>query len=149
MFLIFSVEMIRPHNDPTCVYVFHYETEENHQSPLIKVRGSYINNYRTNLLHSNHHAFEVTCLSLQICNMLKKKHGDAKELLVRAVVNNNLLLMLNHPIHEEKISFSYIATCLFFFSVCVVSLNKKFCALDHQIHPQSSEVCKQPGVQGL
>ncbi|XP_056687115.1 uncharacterized protein At4g18490 isoform X4 [Spinacia oleracea] len=38
-----------------------------------------------------------------ICNMLKKKHEEAKELLVRALVNNNNLLMLSHPIHEEKI----------------------------------------------
>ncbi|KAF3451380.1 hypothetical protein FNV43_RR07475 [Rhamnella rubrinervis] len=40
-----------------------------------------------------------------ICNMLKKKFEEAKEVLLRAVVNNNNLLMLNHPIHEEKISF--------------------------------------------
>ncbi|XP_024029262.1 LOW QUALITY PROTEIN: uncharacterized protein At4g18490 [Morus notabilis] len=38
-----------------------------------------------------------------ICNMLKKKHEEAKEILVRAIVNNNNLLMLNHPISEEKI----------------------------------------------
>ncbi|ONI10622.1 hypothetical protein PRUPE_4G057700 [Prunus persica] len=38
-----------------------------------------------------------------ICNMLKKKHEEAKELLVRAVVNNNNLLMLNHPIYDAKI----------------------------------------------
>ncbi|XP_018445151.1 uncharacterized protein At4g18490 isoform X2 [Raphanus sativus] len=38
-----------------------------------------------------------------ICNILKKKHEEAKELLVRAVVNNNKLLMLNHPLHEAKI----------------------------------------------
>ncbi|XP_058730773.1 uncharacterized protein At4g18490-like isoform X2 [Vicia villosa] len=38
-----------------------------------------------------------------ICNMLKKRHEEAKELLVRAVVNDNNLLMLNHPIYEEKI----------------------------------------------
>ncbi|KAA8519697.1 hypothetical protein F0562_013858 [Nyssa sinensis] len=38
-----------------------------------------------------------------ICSMLKKKHEEAKELLVRAIVNNNNLLMLNHPIYEEKI----------------------------------------------
>ncbi|KAF8097423.1 hypothetical protein N665_0289s0012 [Sinapis alba] len=38
-----------------------------------------------------------------ICNILKKKHEEAKELLVRAVVNNNKLLMLNHPLHGEKI----------------------------------------------
>ncbi|KAI3835986.1 hypothetical protein MKX03_032881 [Papaver bracteatum] len=45
-----------------------------------------------------------------ICNMLKKKHEEAKEILVRAIVNNNNLLMLNHPVYEEKISFE-----LFFF----------------------------------
>ncbi|GAV61507.1 hypothetical protein CFOL_v3_05034 [Cephalotus follicularis] len=38
-----------------------------------------------------------------ICNMLKKKHEEAKEILVRAIVNNNNLLMLNHPIYQEKI----------------------------------------------
>ncbi|XP_074269854.1 uncharacterized protein LOC141592878 isoform X2 [Silene latifolia] len=38
-----------------------------------------------------------------ICSMLKKKHDEAKELLVRALVNNNNLLMLNHPIYEKKI----------------------------------------------
>ncbi|XP_031275250.1 uncharacterized protein At4g18490 isoform X2 [Pistacia vera] len=38
-----------------------------------------------------------------ICNMLKKKHEEAKEILVRTIVNNNNLLMLNHPIYEEKI----------------------------------------------
>ncbi|THU69379.1 hypothetical protein C4D60_Mb08t13790 [Musa balbisiana] len=40
-----------------------------------------------------------------LCNMLKKKHEEAKELMVRAVVINNELLMLNHPMIEEKISF--------------------------------------------
>ncbi|CAH9118869.1 unnamed protein product [Cuscuta epithymum] len=40
-----------------------------------------------------------------ICNMLRKMHEEAKELLVRSIVNNNKLLMLNHPIHDEKISF--------------------------------------------
>lgn len=38
-----------------------------------------------------------------ICNMLRKKHEEAKELLVRAIVSNNKLLMLNHPLHDEKI----------------------------------------------
>ncbi|CAH9091022.1 unnamed protein product [Cuscuta europaea] len=38
-----------------------------------------------------------------ICNMLRKMHEEAKELLVRSIVNNNKLLMLNHPIHDEKI----------------------------------------------
>ncbi|KAJ9563086.1 hypothetical protein OSB04_008246, partial [Centaurea solstitialis] len=40
-----------------------------------------------------------------ICNMLKKKNEEAKDLLVRAIVNNNKLLTLNHPIHQAKISF--------------------------------------------
>ncbi|MED6155176.1 hypothetical protein PIB30_002904 [Stylosanthes scabra] len=40
-----------------------------------------------------------------ICNMLRKKHEEAKELLVRAIVNDNNLLMLNHPIYDEEISF--------------------------------------------
>lgn len=39
--------------------------------------------------------------------MLKKKQDEAKEVLVRAIVNNNLLLMLNHPTYEEKISFIF------------------------------------------
>ncbi|KAF8028881.1 hypothetical protein BT93_E1529 [Corymbia citriodora subsp. variegata] len=38
-----------------------------------------------------------------ICNMLKKKQEEAKELLVRALVTNNNLLILNHPIYEEQI----------------------------------------------
>ncbi|RDX95263.1 hypothetical protein CR513_22241, partial [Mucuna pruriens] len=42
-----------------------------------------------------------------ICYMLKKKHEEAKELLIRAIVNDNNLLMLNHPIYEEEISSHY------------------------------------------
>ncbi|XP_071705840.1 uncharacterized protein At4g18490 [Rutidosis leptorrhynchoides] len=38
-----------------------------------------------------------------ICNMLKKKHEEAKDVLVRAIVNNSSLLMLNHPIYQDKI----------------------------------------------
>ncbi|XP_065882207.1 uncharacterized protein At4g18490-like [Euphorbia lathyris] len=38
-----------------------------------------------------------------IYNMLKKKHEEAKELMVRAIVNNNHLLMLNHPMFDAKI----------------------------------------------
>ncbi|KAL8228100.1 hypothetical protein R6Q57_015684 [Mikania cordata] len=40
-----------------------------------------------------------------ICNMLKKKHEEANDILVRAIVNNSNLLMLNHPIYQDKISF--------------------------------------------
>lgn len=39
--------------------------------------------------------------------MLKKKHEEAKELLVRALVNNNNLLMPNHPVYEQNISSLY------------------------------------------
>ncbi|VFQ89068.1 unnamed protein product [Cuscuta campestris] len=54
-----------------------------------------------------------------ICNMLRKKHEEAKELLVRCIVNNNKLLMLNHPIHEEKISFflPLFASCFCFYFI--------------------------------
>ncbi|CAM0882659.1 unnamed protein product [Alopecurus aequalis] len=39
-----------------------------------------------------------------MCILLKRKHTEAKELAVRAIVNNNMLLMLNHPMFEEKMS---------------------------------------------
>ncbi|XP_047057455.1 uncharacterized protein At4g18490 [Lolium rigidum] len=39
-----------------------------------------------------------------MCILLKRKHTEAKELSVRAIVNNNMLLMLNHPMFEEKMS---------------------------------------------
>lgn len=55
---------------------------------------------------------------LQICNMLKKKHEEAKEILVRAVVNNNNLLMLNHPIYEAKISFKIFLAVTIFLFIC-------------------------------
>uniref|UniRef100_A0ACD5VT23 Uncharacterized protein n=1 Tax=Avena sativa TaxID=4498 RepID=A0ACD5VT23_AVESA len=42
-----------------------------------------------------------------MCTLLKRKHTEAKELAVRAIVNNNMLLMLNHPMFEEKISYFY------------------------------------------
>ncbi|KAF0887889.1 hypothetical protein E2562_004092 [Oryza meyeriana var. granulata] len=38
-----------------------------------------------------------------LCISLKRKHEEAKELAVRAIVNNNTMLMLNHPMFEEKI----------------------------------------------
>jgi hypothetical protein len=49
--------------------------------------------------------FTFYCLIVQMCILLKRKHTEAKELSVRAIVNNNMLLMLNHPMFEEKISF--------------------------------------------
>ncbi|KAL6555261.1 hypothetical protein OROGR_006519 [Orobanche gracilis] len=38
-----------------------------------------------------------------LCHMLKKKHDEAKERLVQAIVNSNKLLMLNNPLLDEKI----------------------------------------------
>ncbi|CAO2178218.1 unnamed protein product [Urochloa humidicola] len=38
-----------------------------------------------------------------ICILLKRTHAEAKELAVRAIVNNNTMLMLNHPMFQEKI----------------------------------------------
>nr|POF26753.1 uncharacterized protein CFP56_46022 [Quercus suber] len=55
-----------------------------------------------------------------IWNMLRKKHEEAKEILVRATVNNNNLLMLNHPIYDEKISFSLMLSSFFLCSVFIV-----------------------------
>lgn len=56
-----------------------------------------------------------------ICNMLRKKHEEAKEILVRAIVNNNNLLMLNHPIYDEKISLlSLMLSSFFLCSVFIV-----------------------------
>ncbi|MED6183656.1 hypothetical protein PIB30_039686 [Stylosanthes scabra] len=49
-----------------------------------------------------------------ICNMLRKKHEEAKELLVRAIVNDNNLLMLNHPIYDEEISFVLFCSAICF-----------------------------------
>ncbi|KZV27394.1 hypothetical protein F511_02503 [Dorcoceras hygrometricum] len=38
-----------------------------------------------------------------ICIMLRKKHEEAKELLVQSIVNSNKLLLLNHPLRNMKI----------------------------------------------
>ncbi|KAL8493469.1 hypothetical protein ACS0TY_024615 [Phlomoides rotata] len=40
-----------------------------------------------------------------ICNILRKKHNEAKEILAQAIVNSNKLLMLNNHRFQEKISF--------------------------------------------
>ncbi|KAK9085473.1 hypothetical protein Sjap_025884 [Stephania japonica] len=54
--------------------------------------------------HGNIHKAEACVKEIDdICNMLKKKQEEAKELLVHAIVNHNNLLLLNHPINQEKI----------------------------------------------
>uniref|UniRef100_A0A2K1YGC3 Uncharacterized protein n=1 Tax=Populus trichocarpa TaxID=3694 RepID=A0A2K1YGC3_POPTR len=56
-----------------------------------------------------------------ICNMLKKKHEEAKEIMVRAIVTNNTnnsLLMLNHPMDN-------IFYFLVLFGPCLTSLSFK------------------------
>ncbi|RZR78260.1 hypothetical protein BHM03_00003540, partial [Ensete ventricosum] len=72
---------------------------------------------------------------LQLCNMLKKKHDEAKEVLVRAVVNNNKLLMLSHPMIEEKISFVLVLRYASMFSWTLF--------LDRHKHSCASEACYQ------
>lgn len=94
--------------------------------------------YLTNLL---------VLFSYQICNMLRKKQEEAKEILVRTIVNNNNLLMLNHPIYEEKISFH----CIFIlfslgFSFLVPSFEAPF--LHKFGHYEASEIFCQNVVQG-
>ena len=49
-------------------------------------------------------SISLNIFCLQICILLRRKHAEAKELAVRAIVNNNYMLMLNHPMFEEKIS---------------------------------------------
>jgi hypothetical protein len=65
---------------------------------------------------------------LQICNMLKKKHEEAKEIMVRAIVTNNSLLMLNHPMFDEKISFFFLS---YWYHFCFLGFDfitkRKFC----------------------
>ncbi|CAA2980157.1 Hypothetical predicted protein [Olea europaea subsp. europaea] len=77
-----------------------------------------------------------------ICNMLSKKHEEAKEILVRAIVNNNKLLMLNHPLYEEKISFQlfYVQfTSLFDMQYT----STKYADLNYLLHSNGSEICCQ------
>lgn len=58
----------------------------------------------TSLIFFELNALPGISVAVQICSMLRRKHEEAKELLVRAVVTNNALLMLDHPLYEEKIS---------------------------------------------
>ena len=53
-----------------------------------------------------------------MCDILSKNHEEAREFLVRAVVNNNALLMLNHSLFEEKISF---CNYILFFILLILS----------------------------
>ncbi|XP_027348332.1 uncharacterized protein At4g18490 [Abrus precatorius] len=74
-----------------------------------------------------------------ICNMLKKKHEEAKELLVQAIVNDNNLLMLNHPIYEEEIS-SHSSFMSFPPIHLMVDINAGY-FLDICEHSEGSEIC--------
>lgn len=48
--------------------------------------------------------FDVKIQYLQMYASLKKKHEEAKDLLVKALINNNRMQMLNNPVTEDKIS---------------------------------------------
>ncbi|KAL1542400.1 hypothetical protein AAHA92_26499 [Salvia divinorum] len=43
-----------------------------------------------------------------LCDIHRKKNDEAKDLLARSVLNSNKLMMLNIPLLEEKISFTFI-----------------------------------------
>ncbi|KAK7400654.1 hypothetical protein VNO78_11893 [Psophocarpus tetragonolobus] len=75
-----------------------------------------------------------------ICNMLKKKHEEAKELLIRAIVNDNYLLMLNHPIYEEEISFHSSFVHFSLPSHLIVDINAGY-FLDVCELSEGSEIC--------
>lgn len=61
---------------------------------------------------------------LQLCDILRKKHDEAKELLAQAILNNNKLLMLNNPQFEEKISFKLSTFIDFVRSIFIIHANK-------------------------
>ncbi|KAL8041098.1 hypothetical protein ABFS82_10G141900 [Erythranthe guttata] len=85
--------------------------------------NSKIGNCQVSTLHIPHEAkikdFEMSTFSIQndnvkqaeaygkeldhLCNMLRKKHDEAKEILVGAIVNSNKMLLLNNPLFDEKI----------------------------------------------
>ncbi|GAQ79536.1 hypothetical protein KFL_000320340 [Klebsormidium nitens] len=56
----------------------------------------------------------------QMYASLKKKHEEAKDLLVKALINNNRMQMLNNPVTEDKISFAllFLPTLDFQSSMC-------------------------------
>ena len=41
---------------------------------------------------------------VQMYDCLKQTHEEAKDLLLRTLVTNNMLRMLDNPMNEEKIS---------------------------------------------
>lgn len=79
-----------------------------------------------------------------MCILLKRKHAEAKELAVRAIVNNNMILMLNHPMFEEKISSLHF---LYNFNFAFMDVKLVFPS-PHE-HLLNSEICEQPEIQVL
>ncbi|GER51995.1 NIMA-related kinase 3 [Striga asiatica] len=73
-----------------------------HEAKVKEVNMSFSIESNNNIKQAEAHGKELD----DLCNMLRKKHDEAKELLVQAVVNSNKLLMLNNPLLHEKISFS-------------------------------------------
>ncbi|XP_057786952.1 uncharacterized protein At4g18490-like isoform X1 [Salvia miltiorrhiza] len=58
-----------------------------------------------------------------LCDILRKKHDEAKELLAQAILNNNKLLMLNNPQLDEKISFKLSTSTDFVGSIFIIHAN--------------------------
>ncbi|KAK4415361.1 hypothetical protein Salat_2643500 [Sesamum alatum] len=64
----------------------------------------------SNIKHAEAYGKELD----DLCNMLRRKHDEAKEILVKAIVNSNKLLLLNNPFSEEKISFKRFYFLVFY-----------------------------------
>ncbi|KAG4383894.1 hypothetical protein GLYMA_13G171550v4 [Glycine max] len=84
--------------------LYNHSTSGLKSSPVIKVTEVEIHDPLLMEDNNNVEKAEAYIKELEdICNMLKKKQDEAKELLVQAIVNDNNLLILDHPIHEEEI----------------------------------------------
>ncbi|KAL6525529.1 hypothetical protein OROHE_015836 [Orobanche hederae] len=69
-----------------------------HEAKTEEVKISFSIESDNNIKQAEAYAKELDSL----CHMLKKKHDEAKEILVQAIVNSNKLLMLNNPLLDEK-----------------------------------------------
>ncbi|KAL2979139.1 hypothetical protein AAZX31_13G155800 [Glycine max] len=127
--------------------LYNHSTSGLKSSPVIKVTEVEIHDPLLMEDNNNVEKAEAYIKELEdICNMLKKKQDEAKELLVRAIVNDNNLLILDHPIHEEQISSHY-----FFYSFpsnhLRVDINAGY-FLDICEHSKGTEVCFPVDAQG-
>ncbi|KAL5150405.1 Uncharacterized protein HKD37_13G037057 [Glycine soja] len=117
--------------------LYNHSTSGLKSSPVIKVTEVEIHDPLLMEDNNNVEKAEAYIKELEdICNMLKKKQDEAKELLVQAIVNDNNLLILDHPIHEEEISSHY-----FFYSFPSNHLRFASQLMPKGIQTRSAEVC--------